>query len=104
MVDSIMDKGSNSNCEADVDDFLLSLDVLKTRETGVDLFQEQISPYQALVAELPQSVRSILSVCSFTELLDSTENDEQQQLSTQELNVLAYIGGYIVRKLRKKNM
>ena len=49
----------------------------------------------SVMDSLPWKVTSILSVCTIP-----TEHD--QGLSKQESNILTYIAGYIVRKIREK--
>ena len=101
-----MDQSEGSNCQEDIDEFLLTLDSLPNSNTNA-LFVPQPSPYVSLISNLPDSVRNILSLCSFqTEFqiepnLEHVECDENE-FSLAESNVLAYIGGYIIRKLRNK--
>ena len=100
MVDSVMVSGNNSNCKEDVDNFLLSLD----RDVSLPLPpipEIVLSPYQTMLDQLPEDVRSILSVCSFPDLLPENVA-ETLPLEKQETNVLAYIAGYVIRKLRSK--
>ena len=94
MVDSVMVPSKLSNCEADVDNFLCSLEHVK----------EAVSPVVSTAAQTPSitdsicwSVKSILSVCKLP-----GEDEYAQGLSVQENNILAYIGGYIVRKIKGK--
>lgn len=102
MVDSIMVPHSNTNCEEDIDEFLLSLDAINhAKQSQGDLFTVPSSPYEDMVAQLPASVRNILSVCTFPTDLNLQERPDEN-FSMQERNVLAYISGYIARKLRKK--
>lgn len=54
------------------------------------------APFQALLSKLPDSVKPIMSVCVFTPM------DEGQALDHQETNVIVYIAGYIIRKLKPK--
>ena len=94
MVDVVMTPSTNTTCTEDVNEFLLSLQSIKPRQDPEQSLVAQ-SAYDTLVQQLPAEVRSILSVSTVL-----TEVNES--LSTQEVNVLAYIAGYIVRKLRKK--
>ena len=82
-----------SNCENDVDKFLCSLEHVK--EAAEPLPAAESQPPSALDS-LPFEVRSILSVCTVP--ADSVPVG----LTIQESNVLAYIAGYIVRKLSGK--
>ena len=51
-----------------------------------------------MMSSVPESVKNVLSVCSF----DVVMNDHvSESFSISESNVVAYIGGYNVRKLRK---
>jgi ribonucleotide reductase beta subunit family protein with ferritin-like domain len=91
MVDAVMMPSSNTNCADDVDEFLLTLSSLD-QKTDVDLVVPHSSAYDILMEQVPASVRDILSVCFLPE--------DETSLDKQEFNVLAYISGYIVRKLR----
>ena len=94
MVDAAMTPSTNTTCTEDVDEFLMSLQSINPMQDPVESLVAQ-SAYDTLVQQLPTEVRSILYVSTvFTEVNES--------LSTQEVNVLAYIAGYIVRQLRKK--
>ncbi len=102
MVESILHQGANTNCEEDLDEFLLSLEAVPhPSAVGGQLFQAQPHPYLAMVTALPQQVQDILSVCSLPDELTGPQED-QNTLSFTESNILAYIGGYIARKLRGK--
>ena len=90
MVDSIMVPGKNSNCEEDVDKFLLTLKHVETTLPSPIPAQHPPTP------AIPESIKSILAVCA----LPPTE----QGISDHDTNVLAYIGGYIVSKLKKKGV
>ncbi len=97
MVESILCTGQGTNCAEDLDNFLLSLDSLPV--SGEGAFQDEPLPaYESLIATLPENVRSIMSVCSFTQDV-SAASDE---LTFSESNILAYIAGYVVRKVRGK--
>ena len=93
MVDMVMVPSKQANCEEDVDKFLCSLEQMKKAPHTPSPVQ---SPEQTIMDTLPFSVRSIMSVCT---ILTATE---QEELSSSECNILAYIGGYITRKLQKK--
>lgn len=89
MVDSVMMPGKNANCVEDVDKFLLTLkNVNNPAPNPTPILRP--SPLDGI----PENVRSIMTMCTLP--LDDG-------LSNQETNILAYIGGYIVKKLQKKN-
>lgn len=104
MVESILSQSDSTNCKEDLDEFLLTLDLLPSGSGNEELFEVQPSPYESLVSDLPESVRNILSVCSFhTELTTGqAPGCDGDELTTTEVNIMAYIGGYILRKLRGK--
>ena len=90
MVDSIMQPGKNANCKEDVDKFLLTLKHVETNLPS-PIPNQHPSP----VHNMPDTVKSILSVCAFPPEVGISDHDS---------NVLAYIGGYIVAKLKKKGI
>ena len=90
MVDSVMMPGKNANCEEDVDKFLLTL---KNVDTVAPTPPTPIQP-PSTMNNLPEAVKSVLAVCALP---------PDDGLTYQETNILAYIGGYIVRKLQKRN-
>lgn len=94
MVDSVMVSSKLSNCEADVDRFICSLEHVKAAPISNNNLVS--SPQPSILDDLPFSVKSILSVCTLP------VQDDNTGLSNQETNVLAYIGGYIVHKIGKK--
>ena len=99
MVASIL-QGDNTNCKEDLDEFLLSLDSLPAKSGSKEqVFQVQPSPYKALVSVLPDNVKGLLQLSSFQV---EPRVDEAEELSFSESNVLAYIAGYIIRRLRGK--
>ena len=91
MVDMVMIPSKLANCENDVDKFLCSLSNIKEALNPIDIGQASTS----FLDTLAYNVKSILSVCTIP-----TEND--QGLSLQESNILNYIGGYIVKKLKDR--
>ena len=93
MVDAVMVPSSNTNCINDVDEFLLTLTSVD-QKAPADQIAPHSSAYDRLLEDLPASVRDLLSVCSLPP-------EEETSLDKQEFNVIAYIAGYIVRKLRK---
>lgn len=97
--------GRNSNCEDDVDHFLLTLSRAPADDVFVAPIQHPTS-YSRMVTDLPADVVSILAVCSFPALLDQMPepqgDDDSSTFSTEETNTIAYIAGYILRKLKKK--
>ena len=90
MVDTVMVPIKTSNCEADVDKFICNLDNFKNAKPAAI----QNSSTTSIYDELPFNVKSILSVCKLPET--------NEGLSNQETNVLAYISGYIIKKLQLK--
>ena len=91
MVDSVMLPGKNSNCVEDVDKFLLTLKNVNTTAPAPAMPIQHASPLDSV----PESVKAILSLCTVP---------NEDGLSIQETNILAYIGGYILRKLQKKKI
>ena len=91
MVDSVMAPVNNSNCQEDVDEFLANLAAPRPLQLTST---EPCEPTVSTMQHLPESVRSLLSVANFTPL------DVVEELDHQEANVSAYIGGYIIKKLR----
>ena len=62
MVASIL-QGDNTNCNEDLDEFLLSLDSLPAKSGSKEqVFQVQPSPYEALVSVLPENVKGLLQL------------------------------------------
>ena len=99
MVDSILSSGKNSNCEDDIDEFLLKLGSIQQaadQPHDNNIFLPTISPYESLMSSLPESVRNLLSAVCMPDLLDPPDIE----LSLQEEHVVTYISGYIARKLR----
>jgi hypothetical protein len=91
MVDAVLMPGRGANCTEDVDKFIFSLASVHTPGA----LQPPVPPPHPVMDDVPESVRAILSVCT----LPPQAHDG---LSDQETNILAYIGGYIVRKLQVK--
>ena len=107
VVDSIMLPGVNTNCEEDVEKFLVSLQVLRKDEVQVALPNEPTpTTYDNIVGSLPNHVRDIISFSSFptilTEFAQSSLPDCNNNLSDEERSIIAYIAGYIVRKICDK--
>lgn len=94
MVDMVMIPSSQANCEEDVDEFLCTLEHFKKKPFSPT--PQVQSPEESLIESLPFSVKSILSVCTIR------PQHEEEALTNSECNILAYIGGYIVRKLKEK--
>lgn len=84
MVDAVMLPVRNANCLEDVDDFLLNITAKDSSSTSVR--SVPTPEYATTVNELPQLVRDAVTF-------------SPSDMSTQEQNVLAYICGYICRKL-----
>ena len=84
MVDAVMQPGSMSNCEEDVDDFQLTL------SNTTPLERLPTCPMNVpVLSDVPHDIQA---------LVDS----HPPELSLQESNAIAYIGGYVVRKIRDK--
>lgn len=88
-------QGNNSNCQEHVEGFLLSMGASEKAGPTVFSAASSPSPYDAMLSQLPAEMRSLLAVCTLNV-------PEQEALSKEENNILAYISGYIVRKLRGK--
>ena len=86
MVDAVMVPNSGANCLEDLDAFLLTL-------KGIGETQAPCStPFvvePSVMSTVPESVRSLLSVCALPE----------DGLSDAECNIIAYIAGYLCRKV-----
>ena len=91
MVDNVMVPSKSANCEADVDSFICSLKHVKEAPST-----STVTEHVSIMDQVPVSVKAILSVCT------SPDEECVQGLSNQENNVLAYIAGYIVRKVKGK--
>ena len=91
MVDSIMVPVKGSNCQEDVDTFLVGL---KERKSEALVVPAQ-TPKEQLMANVPAEAASIISLCTMPTC-------DEGVLSLMEQNVLAYISGYIVKKLKDK--
>ena len=91
MVDSIMVPVKGSNCQEDVDTFLVGL---KEKKAEALVVPAQ-TPEEQLMENVPAEAASIISVCTMPTY-------DEDVLSLMEQNVLAYIAGYIVKKLKDK--
>ena len=93
MVDAIMVPSKGSNCQEDVDTFLLTLKNMgkPASHVGVSLMPPTGNSVNRTI---PESVQSLLSVC--------TPPESCAGLSLEESNILVYISGFICRKTRKK--
>lgn len=93
MVDQVMVQGNNTNCDPDeIDRFLLTLKNVNTAIPDAQPVQSQPS----LPVDVPENVRNIMAVCAFP------PTDDLEGLNDHQVNILAYIGGYIVKKLQEK--
>ena len=80
------------NCEEDVDKFICTLENIN-KSTPPSLAP---TPYEPSIMDIiPWSVKSILSV-------GTLPTKDEESLTYQETNVLAYIAGYIVHKIKGK--
>lgn len=98
MVDTVMAPSAGANCVDDVDNFLLGLDTLQTNRTKNQELPPPALPltaYETVLQQLPESVQSLVSVSAIPELQVNSDN-----LSFTEKNILSYIAGYIIRKIR----
>ncbi len=91
IVDAVLLPSHHKNCVDDLDTFLIQLGSLQNK-AAVSPAVPVVSSYEMMLANMPPTARCVFSVCT------SQENDE---LSKQEKNIVAYISGYMVRKLRK---
>lgn len=83
MVDSLLSCGKNANCEDDADVFLSTFSDSDVNHSVLP--GDTCTPYR------PEGIDHILSICSLSQ--------EASTLCVQERDVVAYIGGHIVRKL-----
>ena len=92
MVDAVMVPSCNSNCQDDIDDFLLTLGSINKKKHVQPLLPSPTA-YDVMVKTLPENLKSLLKVGPFPV-------EETDPLSKQEKNTIAYICGYIIRKVR----
>ncbi len=91
MVDAVMTPSKDANCQEDVDAFLLTLKSIGSPTGNVSTASSVSSSH----ADVPESVRSLLSVCSLPVPFTVS-------LSLAECNILVYIAGYLCRKICNK--
>ncbi len=91
IVDAVLFPSHHKNCVDDLDTFLIQLGSLQNK-AAVSPAVPVVSSYEVMLAKMPPTARCVFSVCT------SQENDG---LSKQEKNIVAYISGYMVRKLCK---
>ena len=92
MVDMVMIPSKGRNCEEDVDKFICTLKNID-KSTSPSLAPTPDEP--SIMDTIQWSVKSILSVCTLP-------TKDEESLTYQETNVLAYIAGYIVHKIKGK--
>jgi len=103
-VDALMVPSKSANCQEDVDAFLFTLGKKDAEPTasavaaaaaaeGQDFAGEDLTS----MLEIPDAVKSLMSV-----MILPKEANTDEQLSTQERNVLTYIAGYVIRKVKGK--
>ena len=85
MVDALLVHSNSSNCQEDVDKFLFSLGKMTGGTGDPPTTDDVVSSH----LELPATVRSALS-----------RVNRDDTIASQETNILAYIAGYIVRKIK----
>ena len=113
MVDSLMATSSNTDCKEDIDEFICSLTRNSPTSGCIPAAEVQLQPrYESMINSLPSGVRNILyhiplgavptSLTKLGMAASALENAGSLDLSTEETNVIAYIRGYIVRKLKSK--
>lgn len=96
MVDAVMIPSKGSNCKEDVDDFLLTLKGIGSNvNTTPPSNDTPDMQHQPNTNDIPASVTSILSLCSF-------QFATNEALSDTECNIVAYIAGYLCRKVSGK--
>ena len=92
MVDMVMIPSKGENCEEDVDKFICTLENIN-KSTPPSLAPTPDEP--SIMDIIPWGVKSILSV-------GTLPTKDEESLTYQETNVLAYIAGYIVHKIKGK--
>ena len=99
MVDAVMATGRQTNCKDDLDPFLLSLSAPPRSTSAAHVLTSAAvtNLYGEAVAALPGDVRGLLCVC-----MPYDNDDDTSSLNVEEKNVLSYIAGFIIRKLRSK--
>ena len=90
MVDAVMMPSKDANCQEDVDAFLLTL-----KSIGSPAGNVSTASSVTFDGDIPDSVRSLLSVCSLSVPFTHV-------LSDAECNILVYIAGYLCRKIWNK--
>ena len=93
MVDATMVPSKGSNCQGDVDTFLLTLKNMgkPASHIGVSLMPPTGNSVNSTI---PESVQSLPSVC--------TPPESFAGLSLEESNIFVYISGFICQKTRNK--
>ena len=98
MVGMLTAQSEGTNCKVDVDNFLLSLQDFSG--STVETSHSPVPPTQ------PSQPRTPALHCTITDehnysmsLIDTEEEDVEIQRAVQHSNVLAYIAGYILRKI-----
>ena len=92
MVDMVMIPSKGGNCDEYVDKFICTLENIN-KSTPRSLAPTPDEP--SIMDIIPWSVKSILSV-------GTLPTKDEESLTYQETNVLAYIAGYIVHKIKGK--
>jgi hypothetical protein len=97
LVDAVMVPSKSSNCQEDVDSFLFTLTRANDNGNQSEGAAAQVvdSPNQTELFEIPDSVKALLTVS-----VQSSDRNKADTAGLQESNILAYIAGYICRKIR----
>lgn len=94
MIDQVMKTSENTNCQDDLDEFMLNL-ASPTSHPDVPVDDAEAPPLVDFLQSLPQSVRSLITLCTIPEL-------SERDMSSKEENVSAYVAGYIAKQVKGK--
>ena len=90
MVDSVLLQSDLSNCEEDNDHFILDLETLKSQHTPLPALEDVPLPLHHQDDDNAALIALAFAI------------PFQDEVSIEEANILAYIAGFITRKLQKK--
>ena len=89
MVDAVMAPVNNANCEEDVDIFLISQSNERKTSSSSSIITSSYCKYRSSLAASPLPIKKMIN---YGDSVIGSAVD----LDQQELNIVAYISGYIV--------
>ena len=96
LVDALLVTSKSANCKEDVDAFLFSLGKNASVTESATMPEEtQDGPEWTPMLELPTSVKELMNV-----MVMPQESNCDSKVTAQENNILAYIAGYICRRMQ----